>query len=323
MPSFGYDTLEELARTGYLPHPVFKGVVTLPAFARPDPTVFEVKTGRIRLTLHRMDYIRLAQPGKENHMIRFQQDRYRLWYQIGGTGILQNTTRKSFGTARPGLLGIMEPGERHTYLHQRDTFEAFLIDFSLDSSTRTKCYWNTEIEGKKVLEEKQRITFENTVFAALQLFSLPQRSPAHDLAVCARLSDVVAELFEQRLLLFQDEQFPRDKPRRLVEMARRFMLAHYASLHHQNDLEKECGVDINYLNILFKRQTGHTLYAFLSNIRLEHSRHLLEDSQINVTDIASRVGYPNSNSFTRLFRKKTGLTPSEYRKKYTETNCSK
>ncbi|GAG43728.1 unnamed protein product, partial [marine sediment metagenome] len=57
---------------------------------------------------------------------------------VDGDGILQNATRRSFGKALPGLLGIMERGERYTYLHQRGAFQCFLLDFTLEPSRRAK-----------------------------------------------------------------------------------------------------------------------------------------------------------------------------------------
>lgn len=315
-PPLDYRQLTELAARGYVPHPRFAGAQTLEQLAvRPEMNT-TVTTQLLVATVLQADYIRMCASGNGNTTIRFQQDHYRVWYQISGSGILQNVTRKTFGTARPGLLGIMEPGERHTYLHQKETFEGFVLDFSLEPSQQTRCYWNAEIEGKKVLEEKQRIPFENQVFDLLRHLAAAQGTPVAGFSIAARASDILAELFEHGLLLFRNEQFPRNKPRQLAEMARRYMLRNYAALQHQRELETECGVDINYLNILFRKQTGQTLYAFLSSVRLEHAAHLLEDETIKITDIAAKVGYPNGNSFARLFRNKTGLTPSQYRDKH-------
>lgn len=84
-------------------------------------------------------------------------------------------------------------------------------------------------------------------------------------------------------------------------------------MHHQNNLERECAVDINYLNIIFKKETGRTLYQYMTGVRMEHAKYLLETTEMSITDIASKVGYPNSNSFTRAFKRHTGPTPQNYR----------
>ena len=109
--------------------------------------------------------------------------------------------------------------------------------------------------------------------------------------------------------------FPKNKPKSLVEKARQFMKLHYAEMHDQNGLERECGVDINYLNILFTRETGKTLYKYLTDIRMEHAKYLLEENKLTIVEIASSVGYPNGNSFTRAFGKYMRQTPTSFRKK--------
>ena len=88
---------------------------------------------------------------------------------------------------------------------------------------------------------------------------------------------------------------------------------HYCDMHHQNHLENECGVDINYLNIIFKKETSKTLYQYITGVRMEHAKHFLETTQMSISDIALKVGYPNSNSFTRAFKRHNKITPQEFR----------
>jgi AraC-like DNA-binding protein len=234
-----------------------------------------------------------------------------LWYQINGQGILQNVTRNTFGAARPGLLGAMEQCERHTYLHQRDTFECFIMEFSLLPSKTAKCYWNSAIEGKKILDKEQQRDFENIL---IDMFNgMTGGRNRWGAATCARLLDMITVLLENGLLVIEESQFPKNKAGSLVAKARQFMKLHYHRRRHQSALEKECGVDINYLNIIFKKETGRTLYQYLTDIRLEQAKHLLEDTGQSVSDIGARVGYPNNNSFTRAFGKYAGATPSAYR----------
>jgi AraC-like DNA-binding protein len=309
-----FASITALQQKELIPHARFSALSTLPSLVRTPLPPLGIELPDMRINFCGLDYLvaHEASLPRAPKPIRFQQASYRLWYQLQGQGILQNATRRQFGTARPGLLGIMEPGERHSYLHQRGTLECFILDFQLAPSQSAKCYWNTEIEGKRILEQDERERFEQLVYEVLL-----QRSGGSDrtagLQTISALAALIATLFEKKLLFFETEQFPRNKPKSLVELAKSYMNTHFAALHHQNQLEDACGVDINYLNILFKDETGQTLYKYLSSVRLEHAKHLLEESQTPVNDIAAAVGYPNSNSFSRAFRKLTGQTPSAYR----------
>jgi AraC-like DNA-binding protein len=305
--------MSRFKRPDFIVHPTIPGVTTFPFISGWAGVPVSLELPRVKVVFRRIDYVRKEAPGATDDFIRFQQDHYRLWYQVDGNGILQNVTRASFGTARPGLLGLMGPGERHTYLHQRGIFEAFVLDFSLLPSTQAKCYWNSAIEGKTVLEEHERPYFENLVF---DLFY--QIDSGHDnlgLSPMSRLIEMLVVLFSKGLLMIEEEQFPKNRQKSLVALARNYMNLHYNSLHHQRELERECGRDINYLNVLFRKETGKTLYQHLTQVRMEHAKHLLEDTVIPVADIALKIGYPNANSFTRSFRKVHGISPTQYREK--------
>ncbi|MFP4679810.1 MAG: helix-turn-helix domain-containing protein [Chitinispirillaceae bacterium] len=274
-----------------------------------------IELSKVKIEVHSIDYLEHSSTttNPTTAPLRFQQDCYRLWYQVEGTGILQNVTRNSFGTARPGLLGIMERGERHSYLHQKGNFECFQILFSLLPSQQAKCYWNTEIEGKVVLSENERLYFENLAFDLIQVIA--NRKEMLGLATISRLLEILVVLFKKGLLLIEESQFPKNKAKSLVAKAKTFMDLNYSRMEHQQELEKECAVDINYLNILFKKESGRTLYQYMTTVRMEHAKHMLECSKEQIVDIALKVGYPNSNSFTRAFKRHCGTTPQVYRER--------
>ena len=52
---------------------------------------------------------------------------------------------------------------------------------------------------------------------------------------------------------------------------------------------------------------------YLSELRIEKAKELLADVTINVKDIGQKVGYRDSSYFTKVFKRFTGVTPSEYR----------
>lgn len=66
----------------------------------------------------------------------------------------------------------------------------------------------------------------------------------------------------------------------------------------------------------FKAATGATLMDYVQNLRIEEAKRLLETAVMPFDDIAAEVGYENPGFFRRLFKKRTGLTPSNYRKMF-------
>ncbi len=69
----------------------------------------------------------------------------------------------------------------------------------------------------------------------------------------------------------------------------------------------------NYLSALFRSETGVRLTEYITNIKMQEAARLLRETDRNIIEVATAVGYPNANYFSRLFKKCYGLIPSEYR----------
>ena len=67
-----------------------------------------------------------------------------------------------------------------------------------------------------------------------------------------------------------------------------------------------------YFCRLFKEQVGVTFPAYLTEVRVRHAQGLLETYRYRISEIAPMVGYRNTKYFTRVFKRYTGLTPTEY-----------
>ena len=66
----------------------------------------------------------------------------------------------------------------------------------------------------------------------------------------------------------------------------------------------------------FKQATGETPHTYLQLLRIEVARTLLETGRDSLEQITQAVGYSDVSSFTRLFRRHTGLSPSQYRARF-------
>ncbi len=71
----------------------------------------------------------------------------------------------------------------------------------------------------------------------------------------------------------------------------------------------------NYISRRFHEATGSSFSEYLEFCRISHARSLLLETELPVHDIAMGVGYHNAMYFSKVFRKNTGASPSEYRKR--------
>lgn len=75
-------------------------------------------------------------------------------------------------------------------------------------------------------------------------------------------------------------------------------------------------ISMNYslFSYVFKQYTGSNFVNYLKEIRIEEAKRLLEETDMKVIDISSRVGYENEKHFMKTFKASCGVSPSEYRK---------
>lgn len=71
----------------------------------------------------------------------------------------------------------------------------------------------------------------------------------------------------------------------------------------------------HYLSKIFKKETKVNFITYLTNRRIDIAKEMLEDESIPISNIAIDLSYSKSNYFSKVFKKKVGLTPSEYREK--------
>ncbi|MGN0362789.1 MAG: response regulator [Bilifractor sp.] len=98
-----------------------------------------------------------------------------------------------------------------------------------------------------------------------------------------------------------------------------YLIKTYIGQHYNNpmlstkEISEYASLSASYACTVFKNETGQTLNQYLTEYRLERAKELLEDPRNNISDIAARVGYNDSNYFGKAFKKYTGQSPSDYR----------
>ena len=81
-----------------------------------------------------------------------------------------------------------------------------------------------------------------------------------------------------------------------------------------NDIARHVNLSPSHLAHIFKKQTNFAPLEYTIKLRLEHAMILLAHSNKTVTQIADEIGYSSPIPFINIFKRKTGYSPSEYRK---------
>lgn len=117
----------------------------------------------------------------------------------------------------------------------------------------------------------------------------------------------------RRIIVFkQEHNIPKKKD--IIAEVKEYVSAHYHEPITLADLAARFFISPYYLSQYFKQKTGETYVNFLTQIRIGRAKELLEKTDLKVYEVCQRVGYSDSQHFTRLFEKLTGSKPSEYHK---------
>ncbi|AIQ18525.1 AraC family transcriptional regulator [Paenibacillus sp. FSL H7-0357] len=101
------------------------------------------------------------------------------------------------------------------------------------------------------------------------------------------------------------------KHRQVVDFMTSYIHEHYAEELTLAELSDKVFISRNHLSIIFKNITGETFNNYLTRVRIEKARELLMERNMLVYEVAERVGYKNIPYFSTLFKKITGMNPTE------------
>ncbi|MEE0954646.1 MAG: response regulator [Eubacterium sp.] len=99
-----------------------------------------------------------------------------------------------------------------------------------------------------------------------------------------------------------------------VYLIKSYIHSHYNDpMLSTKEISEYASLSASYACSVFKNETGQTLNQYLTEYRMEKAKDLLADPRNNVSEVAGKVGYNDSNYFGKAFKKYAGLSPSEFR----------
>ena len=104
------------------------------------------------------------------------------------------------------------------------------------------------------------------------------------------------------------------KSSRFIDDIKDYIDNHY----NENDIStasvaEKFGITSQYLSTIFKKATGENLYGYITKLRIEKAKKLMNNKNFTIVQIAEKVGYTSDISFIRAFKKTEGITPGKYR----------
>ncbi len=130
----------------------------------------------------------------------------------------------------------------------------------------------------------------------------------------SELYDTVREIIDSICRNISEKQ--NSQTRKVVSRALEYIHTNFNRDISLNDVADHAFMSPWYFSKLFKKETGFTFTEFLLKVRIDQAKELLKGSlELKTYEIADKVGFNDARYFGQIFKKVTGLTPSEYKER--------
>lgn len=129
-----------------------------------------------------------------------------------------------------------------------------------------------------------------------------------------KIDELIAPLCDSLGIAHAKEEA--DSNMNLIDQVKRYLEIHRSQDITSEDICRHIGCSRSLISHQFKAATGTSIREYLTSLRLQDAKKLLENSDLTVTEIAFTVGFGSSNYFTNVFKKEFGMAPGIYKKQF-------
>ena len=119
-------------------------------------------------------------------------------------------------------------------------------------------------------------------------------------------------LLEAMIMQISDNIMASSKIPLSTEIAN-YLIRHYSERISLDDISREMFFSVAYCESEFKKTYGKSIIHYLIDLRIAESKKLLTDTSLPCSVISEMVGFDDANYFSRVFKKRTGISPLKYR----------
>ena len=230
---------------------------------------------------------------------------YQINYITEGTGILENEEGRYI--IKPGSLMIIRPGVWHRYKPSANTgwvenyvgFSGSLANHFLDKVST--------LQNQSFIRSSIREEFIDTYY---KLFNIViQEKPGFQLIASAMIIKLLGYI-----VAFQKQRhFSGKKIEQLIQKARFQIRENLDGKTDLHQLATDSNVGYSYFRKMFKKYVGISPHQYHLELKLIRARELILTSDKSIKEISYELGFQSIHYFSRLFKSKLGMSPSELR----------
>ena len=234
---------------------------------------------------------------------------------ISGKGILDYAGKR--WEIREGQIFILFPGEETTYYADRnDPWYYCWIGFQ--GASAAKIVESIGVSSQTpVLTLNDVIKIESGIRKMLEARDLTMEG---QLRRNAGLLEILSDLIRERAERAESDSITNIYS--YSEYAVRYINNHFSEKIRIQDLADHIGISRSYLVKLMKLETGMSPQEYLIETRMRRASDLLSRTNDSIKVVAAECGYEDALAFSKVFKSRFGLNPTEYREKYSKNSSA-
>ncbi len=178
-----------------------------------------------------------------------------------------------------------------------------------------KLYPSIKLKAERILTEDRGVICSGatTAFLDLCLYLIEKFGYEKLAAICRKALLMEPRMIQSPYVIFD---FQKDHNDSIIKKAQGHMEKEFAEAISVEVLASNLGISPRHFVRRFKNATGDSPLKYLQRIRIEAAKQKLEETGQSINEITQDIGYEDPNSFRKLFKKNTGLSPGEYRNRF-------
>ena len=181
-----------------------------------------------------------------------------------------------------------------------------------------KMFPDVNLMPYKIITDENGIYTSGGAYSSLNLLLyLIEKFAGRDAAITSsKIFEIDIERNSQSLFIIFHGQ--KDHEDEVIKKAQSFIEHNYAEKITVDNLASMLALSRRHLERRFKKATSNTVVEYMQRVRIEAAKMSLETIRENVNEVMYNVGYTDTKAFRMIFKKITGLSPVEYRNKYSK-----
>lgn len=224
---------------------------------------------------------------------------------------------------KQGELLFHQPNEFHSIRSIDSSPNFFVISFS--STSPAMAYFR---KYRSQLDNTLKQYLSSIIKEAEKTYLIPKNDPSlkklHRKENAPLGGEQLIQTYLEQLLIFLLRtitkegslvSFPKKGSQEdpLVSAIKQYFAQHITDTVRVEDICNEFDYSRSFLNKRFQNETGQSLAAYFTALKIEEAKRLIRDSDLNFAQISERLSFDNPQYFSRVFKNHTGMTPTEFK----------